>query len=113
MDGIISCTDESVDGDEARGRPDSHTPSSQSHAIVPPADIHHPARAWWIVGDHWSEMIPLNSGHSVWCVTVNSTHGNYEHPSSAARAVCACRPHNALREMTQERFTLLFSHLLR
>lgn len=112
MDGIISRTDESVEGGGARGHPDTPTPHPQSHAIVPPADIHHPARAWWIVGDHWSEKIPLNSGHSIWCVTVNSAHGNCERPRSAAPAAVhpspARTPHDALREMTAERFSTCF-----
>lgn len=77
MDRIISYTDES--GGRQSPRPPRHptlSSSPQSHAILPPADIHHPVRAWWIVGDHWSEKIPLNGGHSIWRVTANSTHGN-------------------------------------
>ena len=43
---------------------------------LPPPSIHHPARAWWIVGEQWTEMIPLNSSHSSRFVSANSTHGN-------------------------------------
>lgn len=58
-------------------------------------------------------MIPLNSGLSIWCVTVNSTHGNYEHPRSATPPVtvspsCACVP-TAVRERRQQRdFPLVY-----
>lgn len=83
MDGIISYTDESG-GRPARHHLPSSSSSPQSHAILPPADIHHPVRAWWIVGDHWSEKIPLNGGHSIWRVTANSAHGNCGRPRSAA-----------------------------
>lgn len=119
MVGIISCTDESVEGGVARGRPDTTAPhpSSQSHAILPPADIHHPVRAWWIVGDHWSEKIPLNSGHSIWCVTVNSTHGNCERPRSAAPVTVhpssASMPHARPARDGGRAIFHLFSHLLR
>lgn len=66
-------------GWEREGR-ESPRPSRQALSNAPPShttNIHHPVRARWIVGEHWTEMIPLNSDHSGWCVTTNSTHGKY------------------------------------
>lgn len=53
-----------------------HHHHHQSHTTLPPANIHHPVMAWWIVGEHWTEMIPLNSSYSSRCLTTNGTHGN-------------------------------------
>lgn len=115
MDGIISYTDESG-GRPARHHPRSSSSSPQSHTILPPADIHHPVRAWWIVGDHWSEKIPLNSSHSIWRVTANSAHGNCGRPRSAApQSPPPPRPrlHAPRRPARDGAIFHLFSHLLR
>lgn len=58
------------------GYPDTHLQMSHT-TTVPPSSIHHPGRARWIVREHWTEMIPLNSRHSSRFVTTNSTHGNH------------------------------------
>lgn len=116
MDGIISYTDESAEGGEARGRPDTTSPPPppppQSHAILPAADIHHPVRAWRIVGDHWSEKIPpqwwpfnlvchrQQRPWELWAPTLGRP--ATLHPSPA------CAPHDAPRETAAAPFSTCF-----